>query len=180
MYYIKQIPAGRVIPVSQDYRTMFKAVLEKSSNYIVLFDNVQDEYIFDYISGLPLSGKYLVTTKINYYKNSAGGWLEVQGMSNDEACELMYGDTPDIDRPPMEKISVLNKYFSGNPTSLKTVSAYLKETGEDLRGYLNEILNSENRVLSYDEDMNLSFSFKKTLKKFKEKSGTDENFKTAL
>lgn len=136
-----RLPQEQALTAQLDYKALFQDALYKRLHYLVLFDDVYDDDIFDFIGDLPQNGKYLITT----CRQGAGSLdtylLSVEPMTHSEAAYILKTRNPrlGVGEDPEETdqlIKELNVRFGGIPLALMQAASYMAETGESLRGYL--------------------------------------------
>lgn len=135
----------RIIP--RDYPVLFSETLRDRSHYLVIFDNVTDDTLFDYIASLPESGHYLITTCRSNLSRKGMHVIKLHGLPDTEAYDLFLSRNPALqDKLNPDILSQLNHYCGGNPLLLEQAVAYITETGEDIEHYFHEIVQMEKKT----------------------------------
>lgn len=123
----------------KDYRRQFHETLSNRRNYLVIFDGVTGDDLFEYIKSLPETGHYLITTCRGNLTSFGESVIPVSGMTDEEAAELLakkapqqYADT----RIDKTAIARLNHYCGGNAHGLALAASYMVTTGDDIEHFL--------------------------------------------
>lgn len=142
---------GEMVPrtaraVKKDYLARFYEYLRKRSHYLVIFDDVVEDEIFEYIEMLPATGKYLITTCRNNLKGFGTSVIPVSGMTDQEAAGLLKNRNPHMNvELNSDAVIRLNRYCNGNALWLDQAASYMAETGEDIGHYIDEIIYTQKK-----------------------------------
>lgn len=137
-----RLPQEQALTAKLDYKKLFKEALNKRHHYLVLFDDVSDDEIFNFIGSLPRNGKYLLTTCCQGAGTLDTYLLSVESMTHSEAAYILKTWNPQLSgsKDPEETdwlIEELNVFFGGIPLALVQAASYMAETRENLWDYLN-------------------------------------------
>ncbi len=125
----------------RDYKQRFREILSNRRNYLVIFDGVAEDDLFEYIISLPKTGRYLVTTCRGNLASLGESVIPVSGMTDEEAAELLAKKSPQQNAGAgMDKSAVarLNHYCGGNAHGLALAASYMATTGDDIVHFLHD------------------------------------------
>ena len=120
----------------------------------MIFDGVTEDDLFEYITSLPETGHYLITTCRGNLASLGESVIHVSGMTDEEAAELLAKKSSQQNAGAgMDKTNVarLNHYCGGNAHGLALAASYMATTGDDIEHFLHDNVQLKKKQTAWQE-----------------------------